>query len=399
MRIVLVSDWFAEKMGYAENCLPKALASLGHEVHLVTSNVQIYYNESFYKEIYEPFIGPGIVECGIKKLDGYTIHRLPVQMWWKRLHIIKGFLNRIHELRPQIVQAFDARSLTTLELVIAKPFLKYTLFTGSHTTATSYPAFSKYAQMSKKEKLRLMLFDTLPGGLVSLFTTKCYPVTVDAAEIAARFFGVQKRKISIDPLGVDTDLFHPVVDDNSREGREKFRKKLAFAKSDIVCIYTGRFTRDKNPLCLAQAIEELISKGAPFRGLFVGGGPQEDKIRACSGCVVHPFVPFKELPAIFRAADIGVWPRQESTSHLDAIASGLPIIISDKLFVVERVQGNGLTYNENDPVDLMRALKSLRDIDKRKHLGNVGAAKIKRKYSWVAIARRRITDYEAALQD
>lgn len=150
---------------------------------------------------------------------------------------------------------------------------------------------------------------------------------------------------------------------------------------------------------MAQAIAGLTSKGAPFRGLFFGGGPQEDEIRACSGCIVHPFVPFQELPAIFRAVDIGVWPRQESISMLDAAACGIPIVISDKVLAVERVQGNGLTYNEDDPVDLMRALQVLRDIDRRKHLGSIGAAKIEREYSWVAIARRRITDYEAALQN
>jgi glycosyltransferase involved in cell wall biosynthesis len=399
MRIVLVSDWYAEKMGYAENCLPKALASLGHDVHLVTSNVQIYFNEPFYKEVYEPFIGPAIVESGVMELDGYTIHRLPIGMWWKRLHIIKGFLSKIHELRPQIVQNFSAISSIAIELAIAKPFLNYKLFTEVHTVGSVYPPLTKYAQMGKKKKLRLRLFDTLPGRLVSFFTTKCYPATVDAAEIAVRFFGVQKRKISICSLGVDTDLFHPVAGDNSNEERKTLRKKLGFSESDIACIYTGRFTKDKNPLCLAQAIAGLASKGAPFRGLFFGSGPQMDEIRACSGCVVRPFVLFQELPAIFRVADIGVWPRQESMSMLDAAACGIPIVISNKVLAVERVQGNGLTYNENDPVDLMRALQVLQDIDRRKHLGRVGAAKIEREYSWVAIARRRIADYEAALQD
>lgn len=398
MRIVIVSDWFSENMGYAEHCLPKALASLGHEVHLVTSNVQIYYNLPTYKEIYEPFIGPAVVPCGVKELDGYTLHRLPVQMWWKRLHIIKGFLRTIHRLRPQIVQVFEPISLMAMELAIAKPFLEYKLFTAVHTVGSVYPAFTKYAQMSKKEKLRLRLFDTLPGMMVNFFTTKCYPATVDAAEIAVKYFGIRKRKISIDPLGVDTDLFHPVIDDISRGGREEFRKKLGFSESDIICIYTGRFTIDKNPLCLAQAIARLASKGTSFRGLFVGGGPQEDEIRACSGCVVHPFVPFQELPAIFRAVDIGVWPRQESTSMLDAAASGIPIIISDKVLAVERVQGNGVTYKENDTEDLMRALESLRDADRRNRLGKVGAEKMRREYSWLAIARRRIEDYAAALR-
>jgi hypothetical protein len=57
MRIAIISDWFSEKMGYAENCLPKALASLGHEVHLITSNVQPYFNSPNYRETYDLLSG------------------------------------------------------------------------------------------------------------------------------------------------------------------------------------------------------------------------------------------------------------------------------------------------------------------------------------------------------
>ncbi len=70
MRIVLISDWFAEKMGYAENCLPKALAALGHEVHLVTSIGQVYFNSPSYSATYEEFLGPAVVPAGVKAWDG-----------------------------------------------------------------------------------------------------------------------------------------------------------------------------------------------------------------------------------------------------------------------------------------------------------------------------------------
>jgi len=69
MRIVVVADWFSEKMGYSENCLPKALASLGHEVHLVTTEAQVYYNQPTYRATYEPFIGPPIVPRVVKAHD------------------------------------------------------------------------------------------------------------------------------------------------------------------------------------------------------------------------------------------------------------------------------------------------------------------------------------------
>lgn len=399
MRIVMISNWFAEKMGYIENCLPKALASLGHEVHLVTSNVQIYFDSPLYKEIYEPYLGPAIVDCEVKTIDGYTLHRLPYQKYLQRLHI-KGLLGKLRLLRPQIVQTFEVYYLPPLIAALAKPQLNYKLFTEVHATLSSMPSAFQHNTIGRIDQLRLMLFTFLPGRLSSFFTTKCYAATVDCAEVAVRFFGVQEQKISISPLGVDTDLFTPVVDEALREARSRLRQQLGFGESDIVCIYTGRFTKeDKNPLCLAQAIAGLVAQGESFRGLFVGDGPQEDAIRTCPGCVVRPFVPFRELPALFRAADIGVWPKGASMSMLDASACGLAIIVSDReQAVVERVQGNGATYNENDPGDLMCTLQTLRDAGRRNQLGGIGAAKILREHSWLSVARRRLEDYEAALR-
>ncbi len=210
---------------------------------------------------------------------------------------------------------------------------------------------------------------------------------------------MQAHKASLCTLGVDTDLFHPAEDEAARQARAQLRETLGFAPSDIICIYTGRFSKDKNPLCLAQAIDVLTKQGESFRGLFVGNGPPAEvaAIRTCAGCTIHPFVPVRELPPLYRAADIGVWPQQESTSMLDAAAAGLPIVISDRVKALERVQGNGLTYHEGDPQDLARALQRLRDEDMRRQLGRAGAAKIAAEYSWLAIARRRVADYEAAL--
>ena len=45
-----------------------------------------------------------------------------------------------------------------------------------------------------KELIRSIITRFVPGRFVSLFTEKCYSVTIDCADIAKRFFGVQKRK-------------------------------------------------------------------------------------------------------------------------------------------------------------------------------------------------------------
>ena len=77
MKIVILSNWFSEKMGYIENCLPKSLAKLGHEVHVIASTAQVYYNIPEYSSVYEPFLGKNIQDEKVSNIDGYTLHRIP----------------------------------------------------------------------------------------------------------------------------------------------------------------------------------------------------------------------------------------------------------------------------------------------------------------------------------
>jgi glycosyltransferase involved in cell wall biosynthesis len=196
---------------------------------------------------------------------------------------------------------------------------------------------------------------------------------------------------------VDTGIFHPVQSDVDETARREFRKRHGIQDGELLCIYTGRFAEDKNPLLLARAVARLRETGEPYRGLFVGDGVQAEAVAAQDGCAVHPFVPVRELGDFFRGSDIGVWPTQESTSMLDAAACGLPIVVNDTIAAVERVEGNGLRYRLNDLADLARALRELRDPDLRQRLGAAGAAKMAGEFSWDIIARRRLRDYEAAL--
>ena len=82
---------------------------------------------------------------------------------------------------------------------------------------------------------------------------------------------------------------------------------------------------------------------------------------------------------------------------LDAAASGLPIIVNDTLVAVERVSGNGITYKLNDVDSLVNALLSLSDPIERKKLGSYGAEKMKEKFSWEVLVRRRWNDFKKSL--
>ena len=321
--------------------------------------------------------------------EGYTLHILKHKNFFGYTKMV-GLLPKLQSIKPDIVQTFSAIGPIPLGAAISKPFLGFKLFTGNHTTASVFPLARRKTTLFDRERIKCAFFRTIPGRFISLFTEKCYGATKDCADIAVRFFGVEKRKIDICPLGVDTEIFWPIRSMEAENERGNLRARFGFTDGETVCVYTGRFSEDKNPLLLAQAVAKLLKAGVPYRGLFFGNGVQSEAIRNTPGCVVHGFIPAKELGGIYRCADIGVWPTQESTSMLDAAACGLPIVVNDTLIATERIEGNGVQYKLNDLEDLQRVLLTLRDPAIRKRLGGRGAKRMAEEYSWESIARRRL---------
>jgi glycosyltransferase involved in cell wall biosynthesis len=355
------------------------------------------YKLEDFRDIYGRFNVPGELSPGaVEKIDGFTLHVLPHTKVLGYMRM-SGLFAKLRLLRPEIVQTSTNISWLGLDAALGKLLYRYHLFTGCHYHASVFPLSRSDAPIWNPARMACFLTRTIPGAFTSLLTEKCYAIAEDCADVAVRFFGVPRSKAELCPLGVDTELYHPVRTASESECASKLRRDLGFADEEIVCIYTGRFSEDKNPLLLARAIERLRSAGAPFRGLFVGQGPQSEEIQACLGPAVHPFIPVQDLGNYFRAADIGVWPTQESLSMLDAAACGLPIVANHTMAAPERLSGNGRTFRLNDLDDLTRALMGLRDPQVRAALGDVGARKMALEYSWDAIAKRRISDYESAL--
>jgi glycosyltransferase involved in cell wall biosynthesis len=386
-------------MGYLENFLPKYLVRLGMEVHVVTMNLPPYYQmeEKEFKETYGGFADSGdLIPGTVETHQGFRLHVLGHKKVLGRMQM-SGLRKKLTSMRPDIVQTTTAIGWIPLQAALAQPFFGYKLFTGNHYHASVFPLAHKQLSPWSGELLRCRLGRTLPGWLVSMFTEKCYAIAPDCADVATGFFGVPKGKISVCPLGVDTELFSTVSTEQDEQNRLSLRRRLGFSDSEIVCIYTGRFTEGKNPLLLAKAVAQLASAGYPFRGLFVGNGIQVEAIQSCAGCTTHAFVPVQELGDFYRASEIGVWPTQESLSMMDAAACGLPIVANNTMTASERLDGNGAAYKLNELGDLVRVLLELRDPETRKRMGAIGARKMAHDFSWESIAGRRLRDYEAAL--
>jgi glycosyltransferase involved in cell wall biosynthesis len=384
-------------MGYLVHGLPKYLARLGVEVHVLTTDLPSYYYLNDFNQTYGKFLETTSVSAGtVEKYDGFTLHVVPHKKLFGYVYMA-NLLDKLKEINPDIVQLVSTIGLIPLNAAFTKLFMKYELFTGSHTAASMFPLFKKQKSILDKEQIKSFITRTIPGRIISFATNKCYSVTSDAGEIAWRFFGVEKHKVEVMHLGVDTDFFFPINSELLMKERKDIRQILGFAEEDILCIYTGKLTETKNAIIIAQAIEKLRTKGKTFSALFIGDGIQKESIKQYPFCKVLDFMPFSELGVYYRASDIGIWPTTESTSMLDAAACGLPLIVSDGIVYRQHIDGNGLIYKMNNLDDLVNTLLSLNEKEYRKTLGNLGFEKMKTYFTWENVAKRRLRDYEASL--
>ncbi len=396
MKIAFLCETYPRNMGYLGTMLPKYLAKLGADVHVLALDLPPYWQMPSMRDSYRRLAGTGQLKVGsIEQVDGYTVHVMRHKKMLGHM-AMSGLSKKLKSICPDITYSLTAIGWLPVQAALAKPRYHYKLFTGSHTTESTF----RPAKLGALHPARAASFILrwLPGRLVSFFTERCYAPTVDAAEIAWRFFGVQRRKVGVMHLGVDTEFFYPVRDDHTAAARASMRSQWGIAEDTVLCIYTGKFSEEKNPLILARAAAALTARGQKFRAVFVGNGPQKDALAAMDGTIVLPFVPYHELGEYYRAADVAVWPTNESTSMLDAAACGLPLIVSDGIVYRDHVDGNGLVYAMNDLSDLEVKLGQLAEERTRQQLGRAGAEKMAEHFSWAQHAEKRFVEYQEVLK-
>src|SRR2546428_5608694 len=125
-------------LGYTENGLPKALAALGHEVHVVTSNWNVYGDCSDYDATYRAFLGPADQGTGTFGSDGYTVHRLPSRIVGGYV-LIRRLAAKLRELDPAIVHSLEIASFQTFQLAALRPGSGVRLFAEPHQRLSVMP--------------------------------------------------------------------------------------------------------------------------------------------------------------------------------------------------------------------------------------------------------------------
>jgi phosphatidylinositol alpha-1,6-mannosyltransferase len=201
--------------------------------------------------------------------------------------------------------------------------------------------------------------------------------------------------------GVEIERFLPAPEILNQRGR---RQPLTFA-----CV--GRLIERKGQQHLLQAADLLNRRGSSgrFRILLVGGGDNEEQLRhICERLNLQDVVTFAgvvprdEMPQRYAEADVFVLPSYNegmSVALLEALASGLPAVVTETGGTAELVKDNGFIVPWADPVALADALEEfLRKPRLCREMGQK-SSQVAENFSWKATAQAYLDLSHSCLVD
>jgi glycosyltransferase involved in cell wall biosynthesis len=142
--------------------------------------------------------------------------------------------------------------------------------------------------------------------------------------------GIQASKIQLYPRGIDIERFHP----SRKNGFWKSGYQVE--EDEIKVLYVGRVSKEKNLDVLARAIRQVGWLRKNIRFIIVGDGPYLEEMK----CELRPtstlftgYLTGENLSRAYASGDLFVFPSGTDTFGnvvLEAQASGLPVIVTDK---------------------------------------------------------------------
>lgn len=223
--------------------------------------------------------------------------------------------------------------------------------------------------------------------------------SVSFAEEVREHHGVPPERFTIIPGAINAERFAPRPD-----------RPLGELSEIPHLLYHGRVDRRKGVLELIEAVELLVGKGSELLLTISGIGP--DSIPAqelvaekgLKGSIQFSgYVDYHEVPAVYRKADLFVsptWSEGFSNTILEAMASGLPIVASRSIGVVDCLvdEDTGLFHEVHDVPELAAQIERiLTDAALRERLATNALAEIELKYKWPVVAGQIIKRLEATL--
>jgi glycosyltransferase involved in cell wall biosynthesis len=183
------------------------------------------------------------------------------------------------------------------------------------------------------------------------------------------------------PNAVDSERFRPRTPERTRKD----------GTIQILCV--ARLIERKGQHHLLQSVRLLADRGhGQFKVVLVGEGDAEAALKAQAHALgvetlvdFRGYVPRTNMPVVYSSADIFALPSFNegmSVATLEAMASGLPLVVTRNSGLEELVSGNGITFTYGDILALADALEQLLlSCEQRQQMGH-RSRELALGYSW-----------------
>ncbi len=321
----------------SEVMLKKGLEKLGHEVYVVTANLESFHYE--YDEEEKVLKVPGIP-------TGIYDSRLTAVYPLKAVNKIKSWnLDIIHSQTEFAIGTFARLMAYQLDIPLV------------HTYHTMYEDYIHYItkgyfnKSSKKivEYLTLFYCDKTASELI-VPTKKTYDLFKEKYQV--------DRNIHIIPTGIELERFY--IEQIDKKELDLLRKKEKIKKDDFVLLFIGRLAQEKNVVYLLDVVRDIIPKCPKLKLMIVGDGPDfeeykqiVDKYNIQDNVIMTGKVDWEKVPYYYHLSSAFITASKTETQGLtviEAMASSVPpICIDDESFRNTVVDGlNGRIFNTED---------------------------------------------------
>jgi glycosyltransferase involved in cell wall biosynthesis len=370
--------------------LTRELARQGHDVTVMTTNID----------------GPGVLDVPLDRpvsMDGVNVWYFPIQRprWYyysrplarALRQQVEGFdIVHIHSiyLWPTTVASFWCRRHGVPYLVRLAGSLDPASLTKSYE--------GRRASIASKAKKRLYL-NTLgrwdlgrANGLH--FTSK--------AEMESSLALKLRPPGYVLPLGVD------LPEAGRGVGGLRLRQDYPELRGKKIVLFLSRLDPKKGLDVLVPAMARLASRRDDFALVVAGGGTTAYESKVASLISEHGLddrtvflgmVEGSDKWSVLSEADVYILPsyiENFGISVVEAMAAGLPVVISDQVNIHQEVSAGGAgLVTSLDPEDVANAMdRLLTDEALRATMGDAGRALARELYSWERAARNIAHEYK-----
>lgn len=354
MKIVHVEDAFFPNTGYQLPLLAKYMSLKGHDVTIVSSEMEKIPNTLKGFFLNEDV---GTIDNEYTKETGVKIIRLPLISYISGRAIFSNqLLKTVKLISPEIIFVHGNDTLTGIIFLMNAKKIEAPIVMDSHML--------EMASVNNLNKVFRRFYKMFITPII-LKRNICV-IRTQNDDYIEKHLGIPLDNSPWISTGSDVFKFKPC-----NETKLEFRLENKISADDFVIIYAGKLDKHKGGKFLAEAlVEEFYGLRRNIVFIVVGNvdgdyGEEIEQIfsESKNRILRFPTQSYKNLPKYYQASDLAVFPKQCSLSFYDVQSSGLPVLLEDNGINIQRLQhGNGVIFKEDNVEDFRKKIHEMVNI-------------------------------------